>query len=127
MNKREIVTAAVLEIAAAAAPDVKWANKLTGANRSREKEGSVTCDRVEYIYKAKGMTFAEATFSIYLIDVNSVDGVDGLADAVFDALHDSDLNGTCIKALVTKVQYGAAKDYPSVGIALLSLDVQYQI
>lgn len=127
MNKREQVTAAILNIASATVPQVKWASKIKGANRSRDKEGSVTCDSIEYVYKAKGLTFAQARYSIYLVDVTSIDGMDGFADELFDALHDSDLEGTCNKALITRVQYGAPKDYPNVGVVLLTLEAQYQI
>lgn len=127
MNTRENVTAAILEIAKNTVPSVKWATKLVGANRGGDIEGSVSCDRIDYTYKAKGLTFAQASYSVYIVDVNSVDGVDGFADELFDALHDSDLNGTCVKALITRVQYGAANGYPNVGVVLLTLEAQYQI
>ena len=127
MNIRESITDAILKIVEEAAPDVRWASRLRGANRSDQIEGSISCDRVDYTYKAKGLTFARATYSIYLVDINSLEGVDEQADKVFVALHDRDIFGNCTKALITSVQYGAAKENSNVGVALLTLDIEYQI
>ena len=123
--RRNEVTQAIIECLKNAVPEVPWGVRITGANRSKVVEGSVTCDRVSFEYDSKDSLVAKATYLIYIIDPNSTENVDVLGDKVFFALNNDDLDGVVICGDVTNITYGSAPGITGSGVVLLNYSVEY--
>ena len=123
--RRATVTQTIVDILNEAVPEVPWGIRFSGANRSKEVEGTVSCDRVSFEYDSKDSLVAKATYNIYILDANSTENVDELADKVFVVLNDDDLDGVIICGDITQVQYGSMPGMPSSGVAVLTYVVEY--
>lgn len=104
---------------------IDWNGRLTGATLSNKVEGSVTCDRVDFHYDEKVCLVASATYKIYILDANSMEDVDELADKVFHLLNNDDLNGVLIDGLITNITYGSAQGLPKSGLVALTYNIEY--
>lgn len=123
--RRATVTQTIVDILKEAVPEVPWGVRFSGANRSKGVEGTVSCDRVSFEYDSKDSLVAKATYNIYILDANSTENVDELADKVFFVLNDDDLDGVIICGDITQVQYGSMPGMPSSGVAVLTYVVEY--
>lgn len=113
--RRKAVGEKILSMLEAALPDVEWSARVTGASRSGGACGSVTSDRISYNYDDKNSLIAEAVYMIYIVDVNSTEAVDEMADTAFTVLNDDDLDGLAISSRVKQVIYGSPQGKPTAG------------
>lgn len=124
MSKREEVTKALMDLLGQEVPEVSWSQQLTGAARSKELEGSVSCDRISFEWNAKNVRMATASYSIYLLDANTLDGVDELADKIDSVLCEHwHLGGIAVNSAVKEIIFGAAQGKTNAGMALIEYDV----
>ena len=107
-------------------PDVHWGSLVTGANRTNRLEGTLSCDRITYQEMTKNGRKGVLSFSIYLLDTQSIEGVDALADEL-DAILTQypDLGGWCTDSRVKEIIFGAAQGRANVGVALISYEVYF--
>ncbi len=107
-------------------PDVHWGSLVTGANRTNRLEGTLSCDRITYKKKKKNGRKGVLSFSIYLLDTQSIEGVDALADEL-DAILTQypDLGGWCTDSRVKEIIFGAAQGRANVGVALINYEVYF--
>lgn len=124
MSKREEVTQALVDLLAQELPEVNWSQQLTGAVRSKEIEGTVSCDRISFEYNAKNVRMATASYEIYLLDSETLDGVDALADKIDTVLCANwHLGGIATNSAVKEIIFGAAQGKANAGMALIAFDV----
>ncbi|MBR6635948.1 MAG: hypothetical protein IKK97_00705 [Phascolarctobacterium sp.] len=123
--RRAEVTNAILTTLQANVPAVPWSAKVFGAATSNKVEGTIACDRVEYQYDSKNSLVATATYYVYIVDVNSTNDVDGLADAVFQCLNNDDLAGVLIVGDIVRISYGVAPGKANSSAVLMEYVVQY--
>ena len=123
--RRKAITAAIIELLAKALPDIRWQQRISGAGRGKDVEGSVTNDRIAYHYDDKESLVATAVYHIYIVDANSTENVDELADVAFKALNDDDLDGIAVVGEIKRIIYGSPQGKPQAGIALLEYEVTY--
>ena len=126
MSRREEVTAALLELLQTELPEVSWNEQLTGAVRGQNLQGTVSCDRISFERNAKNVRMATASYSIYMIDANSLDGVDTLADKIDSVLCENwHLGGIATNSVVKSIIFGAAQGKTNAGMALVEFDVLF--
>ena len=113
MSRRTEITDVIMGLLQDQIPEVHWSSLVTGAGRSNKLEGTVSCDRITYVEMTKSGRKGVLTYSIYLLDTASVEGVDALADKL-DALLTKyhDLGGWCIDSQVKEIRFrcGAGQD-----------------
>jgi hypothetical protein len=86
----------------------------------------VACDSVTFEYDSKDISVvANATYYVYIVDLNSTVDVDGLADEVFQCLNNDDLGGVLIVGDVVRINYGLAPGKPKSSAVLLEYRVKY--
>lgn len=85
MSRRTEITDVIMGLLQDQMPEVHWSSLVTGAGRGNKLEGTVSCDRITYVEMTKSGRKGVLTYSIYLLDTASVEGVDALADKL-DAL-----------------------------------------
>ncbi len=126
MSKRTDITDVLMGLLKDQMPDVHWGSLVTGANRTSRLEGTVTCDRITYQEMTKSARKGVMTYSIYLLDTQSIEGVDALADEL-DALLTQypDLGGWCTGSRVKEIIFGAAQGRANAGMALISYEVYF--
>lgn len=124
--RRAEVTNAILETLQANVPNVPWTSKVSGVATSNAVEGTVACDSVTFEYDSKDISVvANATYYVYIVDLNSTVDVDGLADEVFQCLNNDDLGGVLIVGDVVRINYGLAPGKPKSSAVLLEYRVKY--
>lgn len=124
MSKREEVTRALMDLLAHGVPEVSWSQTLTGAVRSKKLEGTISCDRINFEYNAKNVRMATASYDIYLMDPDTLDGVDGLADKIDNLLNENwHLGGIATNSAVKEIIFGAAQGKTNAGMVLIRFDV----
>ncbi len=124
--RRTEVTNAILETLQANVPSVPWTSKVSGVATSNAVEGTVACDSVTFEYDSKdNSVVANATYYVYIVDLNSTTDVDGLADEVFQCLNNDDLGGVLIVGDVVRINYGLAPGKPKSSAVLLEYRVKY--
>lgn len=123
--RRAEVTNAILEALQAGVPDISWTAKIAGVATSNKVEGTIACDRVTFEYDSKNSLVANATYFVYIVDLNSTNDVDGLADAAFQCLNNEDLGGVLIVGDVVRINYGIAPGKPNSSAVLLEYAVKY--
>ena len=123
--RRTEVTNAILETLTACVPSIPWTSKVIGVAASKSVEGTIACDKVSFGYDAKNSIVATATYYIYIVDVNSTTDVDGLAEQVFECLHNDDLGGVITVGDILQITYGVAPGKPNSSAVLLEYVVKY--
>ena len=123
--KQAEVTGIILDQLRNKVPQIPWSARLTGADRGRTVMGTVTCDRVAFFYDTKDDLVAKAEYKIYILDANSTENVDELAEVVFAALNNDDLGGALIVGDITDIVYGSSQGKPNSGIAALTYVIEY--
>ena len=124
--RRAEVTNAILETLQVKVPSVTWTSKVAGVATSNAVEGTVACDSVTFEYDSKDISVvANATYYVYIVDLNSTVDVDGLADEVFQCLNNDDLGGVLIVGDVVRINYGLAPGKPKSSAVLLEYRVKY--
>lgn len=128
MTRREEVTAAIKELLEENIPDVEWLTLITGAKRGREITGTITCDRISYSNDCKGEREATAKYSIYILDNNSIEGVDAIADKVDKVLTaNPDLNRWATDSRVKEIMFGVAQGKEKAGLAYIIFEVKFDL
>ena len=124
--RRTEVTNVILETLQTNVPSVPWTSKVSGVATSNSVEGTVACDSVTFEYDSKDISVvANATYYVYIVDLNSTVDVDGLADEVFQCLNNDDLGGVLIVGDVVRINYGLAPGKPKSSAVLLEYRVKY--
>lgn len=126
MSRRTEITDVIMGLLQDQMPEVHWSSLVTGAGRSNKLEGTVSCDRITYVEMTKSGRKGVLTYSIYLLDTASVEGVDALADKL-DALLTKyhDLGGWCIDSQVKEIVFGVAQGKSDAGMALITYEVYF--
>lgn len=126
MSRRTEITDVIMGLLQDQIPEVHWSSLVTGAGRSNKLEGTVSCDRITYVEMTKSGRKGVLTYSIYLLDTASVEGVDALADKL-DALLTKyhDLGGWCIDSQVKEIVFGVAQGKTDAGMALITYEVYF--
>lgn len=126
MSRRTEITDVIMGLLQDQMPEVHWSSLVTGAGRSNKLEGTVSCDRITYVEMTKSGRKGVLTYSIYLLDTASVEGVDALADKL-DALLTKyhDLGGWCIDSQVKEIVFGVAQGKTDAGMALITYEVYF--
>lgn len=126
MSRRTEITDVIMGLLQDQMPEVHWSSLVTGASRGNKLEGTVSCDRITYVEMTKSGRKGVLTYSIYLLDTASVEGVDALADKL-DALltHYHDLGGWCIDSQVKEIVFGVAQGKADAGMALITYEVYF--
>lgn len=126
MSRRTEITDVIMGLLQDQIPEVHWSSLVTGAGRSNKLEGTVSCDRITYVEMTKSGRKGVLTYSIYLLDTASVEGVDALADKL-DALLTKyhDLGGWCIDSQVKEIVFGVAQGKSDAGMALITYEVYF--
>ena len=126
MSRRTEITDVIMGLLQDHIPEVHWSSLVTGAGRSNKLEGTVSCDRITYVEMTKSGRKGVLTYSIYLLDTASVEGVDALADKL-DALLTKyhDLGGWCIDSQVKEIVFGVAQGKTDAGMALITYEVYF--
>lgn len=126
MSRRTEITDVIMGLLQDQIPEVHWSSLVTGAGRSNKLEGTVSCDRITYVSMTKSGRKGVLTYSIYLLDTASVEGVDALADKL-DALLTKyhDLGGWCIDSQVKEIVFGVAQGKTDAGMALITYEVYF--
>lgn len=126
MSRRTEITDVIMGLLQDQIPEVHWSSLVTGAGRSNKLEGTVSCDRITYVEMTKSRRKGVLTYSIYLLDTASVEGVDALADKL-DALLTKyhDLGGWCIDSQVKEIVFGVAQGKTDAGMALITYEVYF--
>jgi hypothetical protein len=128
MGRRKEVEDAVLRILADEVSDVPWGAAVAGAKRGRSLEGTVACDRVSFKADAKDGREATAVFSVYVIDGaggGRAEETADKADAVLAA--NPTLDGWATDSFVRRMFFGVAQGKPEIGVALLELEVKFDM
>ena len=126
MSRRTEITDVIMGLLQDQIPEVHWSSLVTGAGRSNKLEGTVSCDRITYVEMTKSGRKGVLTYSIYLLDTASVEGVDALADKL-DALLTKyhELGGWCIDSQVKEIVFGVAQGKTDAGMALITYEVYF--
>lgn len=66
MSRRQEVTDAIARILSDELPDIPWTVLVKGFKRSKQTEGTISCDEVTYSFDAKGSRNGRATYLLYL-------------------------------------------------------------
>lgn len=123
--RRNEITNAILDTLTTNIPSVPWTSKIIGVATSNTVEGTVACDSVTYQYDAKDSLVARATYYIYIVDLNSTNDVESVADQVFSVLNNSDLDGALIVGDIVRINYGVSPGKPNSSAVLLEYVVEY--
>lgn len=126
MSRRKEITDVLFDLLQDQIPEVHWGTLVTGANRTNRLEGTISCDRITYQEMTKQSRKGVLTYSIYLLDTQSIEGVDEIADEI-DAILTQypDLGGWCTDSRVKEIIFGAAQGRANVGVALISYEVYF--
>lgn len=123
--RRNEITNAILDTLTTNIPSVPWTSKIIGVATSNTVEGTVACDSVTYQYDAKDSLVARATYYIYIVDLNSTNDVESVADQVFSVINNSDLDGALIVGDIVRINYGVSPGKPNSSAVLLEYVVEY--
>lgn len=128
MSRREEVAAALLELLQEEVTEVVWQEAIKGVKRAKEVTGTISCDKVTYALDAKGEREATANYSIWVLDPNSENGVDSIADKV-DAVLTANptINRWATDSMVKEIMFGVAQGTATAGLACIILKVQYDL
>ncbi len=126
MSRRTEVTEALVRILEDEIKEVAWFKRTVGAVRGKVMHGTVSCDKISYEWDTKGDRTATATYSIFITDDSSVDGVDVIADRIDEVLTaNPSLDNWATDSVISEIVYGAAQGKTTVGVALITLKVDY--
>ena len=125
MATRNEITSTILTACQAVVPDIKWGLAFTGANKSKEIEGTVSCDEITFKQVAKGETHATAEYSIFIVDMGRGYDVDAAADALFSIFNRSNMGHICYNVSVNRIVYRAVIGVPASNICKLELTIEY--
>lgn len=126
MSRRTEITEVLLGLLWDQLPEVHWSSLVTGASRTNRLEGTVSCDRITYQEMTKTARKGIMSYSIYLMDTQSIEGVDTLADKLDDLLTKyDDLGGWCSGSRVKEIIFGAAQGKSNAGLALINYEVYF--
>ena len=126
MSRRQEVTDAIERILKDELPEVPWTVLVKGIKRSKQTEGTISCDEVNFSFDAKGSRNARALYSISAIaSGNSVD-IDALADNLDKViLNNPTLDNWATTARITQIFLGVAQGREEAGAFIAYLDVTY--
>ena len=125
MSRQTEITEALAAIVKATAPEIKWGINIVGSRASKEVEGTISYDRVEYRQEAQDYIVANATYSIYVIDINANADLENLSDKLFAVLYNNDFEGLIYNGVVTHVIFGTPRGDQKAAAMLMEYQVEY--
>ncbi len=126
MSRRTEITDVIMGLLQDQLPEVHWNSLVTGASRTNRLEGTISCDRVTYVEMTKSGRKGVMSYSIYLMDTQSIEGVDALADKLDELLtRYDDLGGWCSGSRVKEIIFGVAQGKSNAGLALINYEVYF--
>ena len=125
MSTRKDITFAILEACKTVLPDVSWNVNVVGVNKSNVVEGAISCDRINLIHEAKGITHASALYNIYILDMSNNCDVDNAADVLFDVFNEQNMGGLCYNVRINSIVYGAIQGYKQSSLCKVEMIVEY--
>ena len=108
-------------------PDIPWTVLVKGFKRSKQTEGTISCDEVTYSFDAKGSRNGRATYSICVVAAGDNVDIDDIADRL-DAviLKNPTLDNWATTARITQILFGVSQGQPQeAGVLFATLDVTY--
>ncbi len=126
MSRRQEVTDAIERILTDELPEIPWTVLVKGLKRSKQTEGTISCDEVTYSYEAKGCRNARATYSLCVLSAGDGVDIDAIADRL-DAviLKNPTLDNWATTARITQILFGVAQGRDEAGVFVATLDVTY--
>lgn len=127
MSRRQEVTDAIARILSDELPDIPWTVLVKGLKRSKQTEGTISCDEVSYSFDAKGSRNGRAIYSVYVVAAGDSVDIDDVADRL-DAVifKNPTLDNWATTARVTQILFGVSQGQPQeAGVLLATLDVTY--
>ena len=127
MSRRQEVTDAIARILSDELPDIPWTVLVKGLKRSKQTEGTISCDEVTDRFDAKGSRNGRATYSICVVAAGDNVDIDDIADRL-DAviLKNPTLDNWATTARITQILFGVSQGQPQeAGVFLATLDVTY--
>lgn len=125
MATRNDITSTIFTACQAVIPDIKWSYVFTGANKSKDVEGTVSCDKITFKELAKGETYATANYTIFIIDMGKGYDVDSAADALFKVFNQSNMGNICYNVDIKSITYGSVIGVPASSLCKLEMTVEY--
>lgn len=126
MALREEINETILTACRSILPDIQWTSRLVGAERGRGVQGTISCDRIEFINKSKQKTHGLAKYEIYVISFDGTYDVEEAADTIFDTFNKTNMGGLCVFSEVTRIIYGSAQGYKDSDVCMLNIDVEFE-
>lgn len=126
MSRRQEVTDAIERILKDELPEVPWTVLVKGIKRSKQTEGTISCDEVNFSFDAKGSRNARALYSISAIASGDSVDIDALADNLDKViLNNPTLDNWATTARITQIFFGVAQGREEAGAFIACLDVTY--
>ena len=99
---------------------------VKGIKRSKQTEGTISCDEVNFSFDAKGSRNARALYSISAIASGDSVDIDALADNLDKViLNNPTLDNWATTARITQIFFGVAQGREEAGAFIAYLDVTY--
>lgn len=126
MSRRQEVTDAIERILKYELPEVPWTVLVKGIKRSKQTEGTISCDEVTFNFDAKGSRNAQALYSISAVAAGDSVDIDTLADNLDKViLNNPTLDNWATTARITQIFFGVAQGREEAGAFIAYLDVTY--
>lgn len=127
MGRRQEVTDAIERILKDEIPEIPWTVLVKGFKRSKQTEGTISCDEVSFSDEAKGERTARAIYSICAISGAADDvNIDFIADKLDEViLNNPTLDDWATTAKITQILFGVAQGGVEAGAFIATLDVTY--
>lgn len=126
MSRRQEVTDAIERILKDELPEVPWTVLVKGIKRSKQTEGTISCDEVNFSFDAKGSRNARALYSISAIASGDSVDIDALADNLDKViLNNPTLDNWATTARITQIFFCVAQGREEAGAFIAYLDVTY--
>lgn len=126
MALRNEINETILSACKALLPDIQWTYRLVGAERSKNIQGTISCDRIDILNKSKDLTHALGKYEIFIIDFTGNYDVDTASDTIVDAFNKTNMGGLCLSSEVTRIVYGSAQGYRDSNVCMISLEIEFQ-
>lgn len=107
-------------------PDIQWTSRLVGAEKGKGVQGTISCDRIDFINKSKEITHGRAKYEVYVIDFVGTYDVESAGDIIIDTFNKTNMGGVCVFSEVTRVIYGSAQGYKDSNVCMVNLEVEFE-
>lgn len=129
MNRLHEVTDALLRILKDEVPEVdNWRYAVIGFNRSKQVEGTLSCDTVRFTSEDKDADMAVATYRIYIIMPDVQKMLEDVAFKTRAALRKNyDLDQWATDSMVKSIMFGVAQGQKDAGVAVIEYEVKFDM